>query len=278
MASERHSLRIGYVSPDAFSGSGDDWLRLEQPPWPERPAGGIFAWLREQGKELTIATVLEYQEQYLSQCNADGTLEIEILLYRSRDDLEYRISASYGTLSEPTMDQAAVVDYIDIGMESGYQLDTVPEGTVAASWEGPVYAADGGQITPPPAITVSGQQLSWGVICLGQLKVQYTANRRVHILTLTPRTGADVNAEDKETLYKSTVTAFWGEGNYEQLEVDLPDLSGYCAGRGSNTNIDDDDDAGDCYDLHIKYHQCTGEEISRELVAVPCPGDDAEDA
>lgn len=274
MATERHNLRIGYVSPDAYADTGEDWLRLEQPPWPERPAGGIFAWLREQGKELTTATILEYQEQYRSQCDDDGTLEVQIYVYRSREDLEYKISASYGELSDATMDQADVVDYVDIGMESSYSIDTVPDGSVSASWEGPVYAADGSLITPPPSIAVAGQVLSWGVVCLGQLKVQYRAVRRVHILTLTPRTGADVDTENRETLYKSTVTAFYGVGQYEQLEVDLPDLSGYCNGRTGSTSIDDDDDEATCYDLYIKYHRCTGEEISRDLVPVPCPGDD----
>jgi hypothetical protein len=48
-------------------------------------------------------------------------------------------------------------------------------------------------------------------------------------------------------------------------------MTGNCAG-----NDDDNDDPekpvdGDCYDLYIKYHKCTGEEISRELKSVPCP-------
>lgn len=265
------TCRITYAVPD--HDAGDDWVRLEQPDWQEPPDGGLFAWLKEKKLSLTLANVLDYQEQYRSQCNQDGTLEIEIFAYKSRPDLAYAMSASYGELTEqPTKDQADKVEYVSIGMDDGYTLDTVPTGAVSAEWEGQVRGTDGSVITPAPAITVNGQKLSWGVKCKGKLKIKYTADRDVWILTLTPRTGDDVDREDKSTLYASTVTAFWGNGEYYDHDVDLPDLSGYC-GRDGDTTVgdDDDDDDEDCVRHVIVRDPCTEEIIDEFDEPMQCP-------
>lgn len=268
--------RITYAVPEPDgSATGDDWLRLEQPEWQEPPEGGLFPWLRANNLELNLTTLSEYVAMYRSQCSMDGSLEVEIFVYCSRDDLNYTISASYGELSEATSDVADAVEYIDIGMEASHTLDTVPDGAITASWQGKVFGIDGSEILPVPVITVNGLELSWGVRCLGQIKLAYSANRLVHILTIVPRTGEDVDPEDPSTAYASTVTAFWGDGEYEQLEVNLPDLNGNC-NRDGGTSGDDDDDEG-CVRHVIMRDPCTDEILEEFDEAIPCPGQEEDE-
>lgn len=268
------TCRITYAVPDQDQYSGDDRVWIEQPPYPERPAGGLFEWLKTNNLSLTLANVLDYQEQYRSQCNQDGTLEIEIFAYKSRPDLAYTMSASYGELTaQPTKDQADKVQFEQIGMEDSFTLDYVPAGDITASWEGPVRATDGSVITPSPEITVDGQDMTWGVICKGTLKLKFAVDRDAWILTLVPRTGADVDREDKSTLYSSTVTAFWGDGEYYNHDVELPDLEGYCGGDGDTSVGDDDDDDEECVRHVIVRDPCTDEILDEFDEPMQCPDD-----
>ncbi|MDX9896999.1 MAG: hypothetical protein RBS34_16230, partial [Desulfofustis sp.] len=72
-------------------------------------------------------------------------------------------------------------------------------------------------------------------------------------------------------VYAATVYGVYA-GGIEELEVETPDLSGNCrGGGGSGGGDDDDDEEPECYKLKIKYHKCTGEKISEDLIRVPCP-------
>jgi len=83
--------------PEELNG---DWLRLEQVPFEDAPAGGFAKWLQDQEKELTLATYAEYFEKYGSKCSDSGDLSINIKVHKSRAALAYKLIASYGTLSQ----------------------------------------------------------------------------------------------------------------------------------------------------------------------------------
>jgi len=270
VAKNQH-IGLTLVSPESLESESDDWLEIEQPEWPEAPEGGFLAWIVQTGKQMTLANIQEYFAKYKSHCSEDGSLEVELWVHLSRPDLAYAITASYGELSQRFQADAAEHTYsITVEQTDHLDLERQIAGQIKAVWEGGVIGEDLGFITPKPTITQEGSVLSWGVICTGTLRLSYAEEHDTYFLKIKPRTGDDVDPNDLDTAYQSTVIAVYKGGAPVTHEVELPDMSGNCSGGGS-VSVDPDDEEGDCYDLYIKYHKCTGEEISRELVRVACP-------
>jgi hypothetical protein len=299
-----YSLRLSYVSASSVTGGDDDdeypelddpvappgsddpaddprseelngdWLLLEQTPFDEPPAGGFAEWMQDNDKDITLANITEYQEKYASLCSEDGTLEVGIEVHKSRSALAYRLIASYGSLSQGSAGESERKESHSVEADDEIDLQSNLKDDAAVTWEGPIYDEHGEQLDQPPAVTQASGKLSLSQKVTGTLRTNYTASYDKYTLTITPRAAADSDPKDKGSAYQSTVMAFWGNGHVETLTVSLPSMTGNCGG----TKGDDDDDEekdedydGDCYDLYIKYHKCTGEEISRELKSVPCP-------
>ncbi|MGV0961801.1 MAG: hypothetical protein ACOYB1_18405 [Limnohabitans sp.] len=252
-----------------------DWLRLEQEKFPDAPAGGFAKWLQDQGSELTLDKYAEYFEKYGSKCAESGDLSVNIKVHKSRAALAYKIIASYGTLSQAGHAESTEQKSVSVEAAEDTDLQANISGASSAVWEGPVYDATGQQLDQPPTISQSGSKLSWTGKATGTIRTGYTQGYDTYTLTITPRADGDYDSKERASAYSSTVMAFWGDAKVEQLTVDLPDMNGNCAGNDNeNGGSGDDDDNqydGDCYDLYIKYHKCTGEEISRELKSVQCP-------
>lgn len=271
--SEFNNLRITYKN-----GAGDDWLRLEQPDWPEEPEGGFLAWLVASGRGLNLATVNEYFDQYKSHCMEDGSCEVELQVHCSRADLPYVLSTSFGELSGPFAHTADKNESVTISGVAELQLDYRLAGELSAGWEGPVYDVAGRRLDPPPEIMVAGTKLSFGQSVAGVLRFSYTAEYDAYLLTIEPRVAGNYEADRIETAYQATAMAVWS-GGVVAHEVELPSMSGYCrGGGGSSTTTDPDDPAADdpdqCFDLYITKHKCTGEIINERKVPVPCPEED----
>jgi hypothetical protein len=277
MADRQHqNIGMTLVSPESLiDADSGDWLEIEQKPWPEKPDGGFIAWAFANGKELTPANGLIYYNMFKSHCLEDGSCEVELWVHKSRPDLNYAITASYGELGPKQLGTGEHVRSETVEKTDHLDLERQIAGNFSAVWEGKVIGEDLGFIQPPPTITRDGSLLSWGVVCTGTLRLKYTEEHDTFILTITPRPAGEFDPTDLDTAYQSTVTAVFEGGDPVVHEVDLPEMTGHCG--GSSSSIDPDDDEGDCYDLHIKYHQCTGEEISRDLVRVPCPDDEGEE-
>lgn len=268
------TLRITRRLPDADDGDGlysGDWLRLEQAPWLEPPDGGFLEWMTDNGLGLSLATLEQYWSEYKSFCDDDGVLEVEVYVYRSRLDLPYTLTASFGELASGAVGEASRTEYVSVALEDSYELDVAVSGAVSAEWEGPVQDSTGSEISPP-TITQSGNVLSWGIEVAGTLQLQYNEERTVHILTITPRTGEDVDAENPDSAYQSTVRAFWGEGELEELDVEVPELSGNCGGTG--VSVDDDDDDEQCVRKTYIVDPCTLEVLSTRTETIACPDED----
>ncbi|MGV0961856.1 MAG: hypothetical protein ACOYB1_18680 [Limnohabitans sp.] len=294
-----YSLRLSYVpktsaaddsqeldDPVAPPGSDDpsddprpeelngDWLRLEQTPFEEPPAGGFAKWMQDNDKDITLANITEYQEKYASICMDDGSLEVGIEVHKSRSALAYKLIASYGTLSQASAGESDKVESHSVEAGDEIDLQANIDGDAAVTWEGPIYDEDGVQLDQPPTVTQASGKLTLAQKVTGTVRTSYTATYDKYTLTITPRDAANSDPKDKGSAYQSTVMAFWGNGHVEKLDVSMPSMTGNC---GAGLDSDDDEDPedekydGDCYDLYIKYHKCTGEEISRELKSVKCP-------
>jgi hypothetical protein len=270
------SIGQALVSPESLvsstaSNESNDWLRIEQPAWEEAPADGFREWAVASGKELSFDSISESLAEYNSNCEEDGSLTVEIQIHRSRTDLNYSISASYGELSATYVHNSSTQESVTVSKDTSIDLGVQIVGSVSASWEGKVYGADGSVINPSPAIEADGSVLSWGEDEVsGVLRLGYTSEYDAYTLTITPRKAGEYEADDPEGAYQSTIFAVW-VGGTESHDVDLPDMSGYCGG-GSNLNVNPDDpDSATCYDLYVKRHKCTNEIISKELKSVACP-------
>ncbi|SHO52835.1 hypothetical protein [Desulfopila aestuarii] len=268
------SLGITLVSPESLATDSGDWLKLVQQPWPEPPDGGFSEWLALNGYGYSLATLQLYWAKYKSHCYSDGVLDVELEIHKSRPDLAYTLTASYGELSDIRVDTVEHITSITVKGESSIDLESLVVGAMKASWEGSVYDLSGAQIPYPP-ISLAGSVLSWGGIgVVGVLRVAYTEEHEAATLTITPREPGEYLDDEIEAAYQSTAIAIWGNGNIEALEIELPSMTGNCRG-GSSARINPDDpdepEDGDCYDLYIRRHRCTGEILSEQKVKVPCP-------
>lgn len=267
--SEFTTLRINRSQPDAAS-SGD-WLRIEQPEWREPSTADFIAWLKAEGKGQSAETLFLYWAQFRSMCEDDGSLTVELQVHKSRPDLPYNASASHGELSDRYIHQASHKKSVTV--ETADSLDLLAQviGSVSAVWESAVFAADGAEINPPPAITVTGSVLSFGREVSGVLRLSYTEEHDAYTLTITPRAVGDYETEDIDGAYESTFFAVWA-GGVKNHEVDLPDMDGYCGGGSGSVAINPDDpNEEQCVRHNILIDPCTKEIIREWDEAIPCP-------
>jgi hypothetical protein len=289
--SEFTTLRINRVEPDLADQFEGDWLRIEQPEWSTPPDGGFLDWLQQNNQQLrndqirndqinnellNLASINQYFSVYKSSCMDDGSLEVEIQIHRSRLDLAYTLTTSYGELSDRFVHTAAHKESRTIEGESSLDLQQQIVGALLTTWEGPVYGMDGIQILPPPPISVQGSVLSFGRKVVGVLRLAYSEQHDTYILTVEPRPAGEYEADNIEAAYQATVIAIWGGGQIESHDVDLPDMSGNCNGYGSGVRVnpdDDDDDDPDgekCYNHVILVDPCTLEIVDEWDEEVAC--------
>lgn len=283
--SEFHGLRISYKNGP---GVGDDWLRLEQPEWREPGAVGFSDWLAANNKSLPVgasmsyyyARLNQYWEEYISFCSADGGLEVELEVHRSRLDLGYVLRLSHGELSERFVVERERKLSETILMADSFELEHYVTGPVSAFWEGAVYDSHGAPI-PAPVVGFAGGVLYWGQKVVGSLRLAYTEVHDQYVLTLSPRPVEEVDPERPESAFESTVLAFWGSEQVVSHEVDLPEIKGNCSGHGAGGSVsvsfgpgEDEDGREKCYRLHKLVDPCSGEQLDEWLEEIDCPEDD----
>jgi len=266
------TLRINFEIPDPDAGNSDDWLKIVQPEWGKPPEGGFLGWINQNNYKLTIDRLGFYYRTYMHKCEDDGTLEVELQVHKSRVDLEYKFSCSYGELSDRVLDQTAEhKKSIVVEMKDSVDLEAEIQPGFSATWEGPVYDLMAEEMVVKPEITATGSILSFGQKVAGVLRLNYTEAHDTYYLTLTPREDEEIEDGDQASGYQSTAMAVWA-GNVVTHDIDLPDMTGGCSGVGVHVNPDDPE-SEKCYDLYVVRHKCTGEIISEDLQQVPCPED-----
>lgn len=272
----QQSIGLTLVSPEAAAADSGDWLKIVQPEWAEPPDGGFGEWLAINGYGYSLATLMLYWSKYKSHCLSNGSLDVELEIHKSRPDLAYTLTASWGTLSERSEEGQERTRSITINGQAMVDLEQQVVAVTSLKWEGAVYDLSGAPIIPP-AITRTGSLLSWGVEVVGVLRINYAEDHDSYTLTIEPRERGEYDENDIASAYESTVIAIYS-GTTETHEVKLPRMSGNCTLRTAMSSGDGDDDDGDepgdgdCYDLYQRKHRCTGEVLSERRVKVPCPG------
>lgn len=285
-----NSLRLAFRN--GASGSGD-WLRVEQPEIKSPGSESFISWALANDKEITLATVAQYLEEFSSACNEDGSCEIELEVHKGRPDLPYVFRESYGELSARYVHTTKHKTSVAIGGESEIELDYYVVGAVKAFWEGPVFAMDGTELVPKPAIvhaapgarTLSVLATEEPVKVVGVVRLEFTEQHDAYVLTIHPRPKGEYEEDDPEGAYQSSVIAFW-DGGYQLHEVDLPEMKGYCSGNSGSVRVDPDEDGdgeddGDgtgedgqerCYKHIVLMDPCTQKVINEWDEEVPCDG------
>jgi len=284
---EYTTLRILFEVPEPDAGGGgggtgdgdsNDWLRLQQVPYEKPPASGFGSYVDSLARGLAIVTMADLLAKYNSACEENGCLEIEIQVHKSRADLHYTITASYGTLSQQHVNNSTQTKSITVRGEDSINLDHVPTGSVSAEWEGNVIGANGSILNPKPEITVDGLTLSFGQKVVGTIRISYGESHDTYILTIEPRAADAANSDDAESTYQSTVVAVW-DGGIEVLEISLPGGldDGNCQGGGNSIVAINDDDEEKCIRLIEVRDPCTEELTSSREEEIDCPEEESEE-
>jgi len=287
MSRNYYRLGLAFTNEDTSTSaySGDDWLEIVQPEWEDIDESGFGDWLEANNKTFPQVGGLAYIDamfkllaEYRSNCDEDGCLDVELQVHKSREDLPYRLVASWGELSEKYSHETTVTESIDVEMEESTTIQrTLTNQIGSASWDGSVFDAYGNEIEPPPEITLSGSTYSWSQKVIGTLRVKYTERHDAYVLTITPRESGEYDPENPETAYESTVRAFWqdadGDPHVETHEVDLPDLTGNCGSANINVSIGPgDDDDEQCVRHVIVVDPCDSTKIIEEYdEPMECP-------
>lgn len=115
-------------------------------------------------------------------------------MHKSRPDLDYSISASFGELSpsaevvEGSKNESHTIrgtDYLE--------LDIIPTTVPNAIWEGKVYNVKGEVISNPEVeYNERTNRLTWNEPVIGVLRVEFDSSYDLYTLVLIPRTNSDV--------------------------------------------------------------------------------------
>jgi len=247
---------------------------IQQVPHAAPPDGGYPGWLQDNSLPDSADSLDRYKEEYKPWCTEDGQVAVTIDLPTpngSPGDLH----ASHGTLSPGSRTISERNQSIAVRDAASINLGVKVQGSLSASWEGPVIGSDGDSLSPPPPLSIAGSIISWGVRVTGTLRVSYSEEHLQYTLTLPPRQNMPPGSA-KEDAYASTLYLTDDQGNTTTHEVELPDMSGECPGGSSlSTGGDDDEDEEEegCVRLNLEVDPCTGEVIREWTESIKCPGE-----
>ena len=268
--SDYTTLRITRTEPTAADLG--DWLRIEQADYEKPTSDGFGNWLSLNGRGYSIDTLMDNWSQYQSQCEDDGSLTVEIRVFKSRPDLQYDAHVSYGALSDRYVHEEKHQESKAVQQANRLDLQVQIVGAISASWEGVVFDTSGGMIVPPPEIVVSNSVLYFGEDEVsGVVRLSYTEEHDAYTLTITPRPADQFEADNPEGAYQSTFFATWA-GGVESQDVNLPDNLNSCNYSVKVTSGGQDKEK--CVRHNILVDPCTMAVIKEWDEQIACPEDE----
>jgi len=250
MASKQHTLRIAIAQPKRDR-NNDDFVLLEQEPWDP-----YIGFLTKFGVYAFINSILFNEDEPEDNC-PPSILSRSVYAYPSREDLNYRIGCSWGSLSARRVEVIDYTEDVQVDIELELDLKYPAVSITRSSWVGDVYTADGEVINPTPQAIVTTDGVSLTEKVYGTLLVTYKVCRHVYGIRINPRVGAIENQ------LQSFVYACWDGGN-TYMEMEIPDGSedGGCNYKiDYNLHMPDSDDPPDHVDPENEYldiDYCTG--------------------
>ena len=253
-------------------------LQLEQMPWPTE-AGGIksmseiaaengWEFIQIQSGGRVISTDIEKIAQaYFAQCgkDADGGFVATIWVYKSSQDLQYNLVASWGDfLGGPTTELADKEGSFSFQLETTVQIGEYVESLTSVEWEGDVYDQDGAVIYPEVPTLVENTLVTPEPV-YGVVRAKYKVWRDAWMLQVLPKPDAEENE------FQSTVFAFYGDKQVETITVSPPDRIDLCD-EAVNVCIGDCDEGeeeeGSKSVKFVVYDYCSGDIIEGATILI----------
>jgi hypothetical protein len=206
MTDERYTLSVSYVPPDA-SRENDDFVLLEQ----EELSSNVNK-LTITAVAAEIANILGGGYDYTENC---APPRYHVYAYPSRDDLQFIVGASYGTLSEPVTEDKEFTEFLQVNLETELTPKYPIHALLTCRWLGDVYGPEG-DIVSPPGLAIDGKIIRVDAEVYGTVVVEYAVYRLSYGLDIVPRPGAIENR------IQSWVYACWDGGNVK-MEMKFPE-------------------------------------------------------
>lgn len=254
-------------------------LTMEQEPFPDPEGENFVIWLSNKGVTPNIFSIGPLYQEYLSACDDSAGFTTRVFVRPTPADLQYSFAVTHGEVGERTHEE------IDSSARYTFELtDTVPTNKsimdiVSAEWEPPLLDEFGQTIAAPPIedLSIVGTNLVLPYKIYGTVNLKFREEYDVYEITIPKRSDEEADPEQPEAIYDTIAVAIYA-GRIAQLKIEAPPLIGNCEG-GYENKVDPEEpepppDTFQCYDLYIKYERCSGIEISREEVPVPCSGEE----
>ena len=249
MASNQYILRISIAQPRR-NRNNDDFVLLEQDPWEP-----LLGYVTKFGVYATINSILFQEDEPEPNC-PHTIIDGNVYAYPSREDLNYIIGCSWGSLSSRRVQTLEFSEEIQVDLELELGLKYPALEIVSSGWIGPVYTSEGDIVNPNPEATVTTDGASLPEKVYGTLIITYKVCRHTYDLNIQPRPDA------KENQLQSFVYACWDGGN-TYMEMDIPEGSETeeCNYRNAELDITPDDQPPDHIppeDEYVDIDYCTG--------------------
>lgn len=196
--------------------------------------------------------------------DADGNVDVDLRVIRSRQDAPYKLALQGGELQTTETIREPITRVVQIDSADRHTLDYPVVDGFSAEWRGTVYGSQGR--IDPPKITRSGNTIAFAAeVKRGSIAVSYITEYDRCTVTIL-----GIDGEPGEC----TARAFF-HGLVDELPLEIPEAAepiGACTARWVATPVDYQID---CYrEVTISTRcQCTDKEV-RTLTyeeSVPCP-------
>lgn len=248
-------------------------LTLEQEPYPDPEGENFTLWLSKQNETIDIFSIGPLYQKYLSACDENAGFGARVFVRTIPEDLPYTFEVTHGEKGERYQEEIDSSKRFTFELSDRVDTDKLITQIVSAEWEGPILDEFGQPTNPPPLedIEIQGFDLVLPYILYGTVNLKFRERYDVYDIDIPKRSDEEADPEDPEAVYDTIAVAIH-TGKIVQLKVEPPPLIGNCKG-GYENKVDPDEPEAEvgCYNLKIRYHRCTGEEISREEIPVPCP-------
>lgn len=262
------SLTLTY-SPRAAATAGDplDLLQIEQDDW-HRTTGAIT----KQQMVRWLGAMLEHRAAVNeADCAMVGPdLVCLVRVYPRRAGLVYRFLASWGTLSERSVETVELRELVQFRLTDEARCDHPVREILSVDWAGDCWGPEG-EVVAAPVLTAAGETVQCSRPVYGTAEVRYLCERHSYALTVPRRADAIDN-------HFSAVVVGVYAGGLNWLEIDMPpgieqfeqDPDAVCMGStGGRIGAPDEDDGpprGSGGDRHTVLDYCTKEVLSDNYI------------
>ena len=193
----------------------------------------------------------------------DGMFSTTVYAYLYKQDLEYTLAVSYGSLGKARVQETTYTEIIKCSLKDSVDFSYPNEEVLSSSWVGNTYDSVGNLVNKPQ-YTYDNRSVFFTDKVYGSLRIRYKVIRHAYGLTISSRKIDDDTVTENK--YQSVAYAIWSS-DIDWIEVVTPygfeETDGFC-GNGSITRIDPDPEqpwvpTAQPRDKTIKINYCTQE-------------------